>query len=39
MTAQVETMDEFHNWCIDVLNTNFDLTIDGKQYVHTISII
>lgn len=30
MTVQVESMEEFDKWCLDVLRQNFELTIDGN---------
>lgn len=30
MTVPVESIDEFDNWCMEVLKQNFDQSIDGK---------
>lgn len=34
MTTQVESMEEFDKWCLDVLRQNFELTIDGKFFFY-----
>lgn len=33
MTIQVESMEEFDKWCLDVLRQNFELTIDAETFI------
>lgn len=34
MTMQVESMEDFDKWCLDVLNLNFEINIDGSTFLY-----
>ncbi|KAI7688977.1 hypothetical protein SSS_04375 [Sarcoptes scabiei] len=39
MTIQVESMDQFDKWCLDILRQNFELTIDAEIFINFLKAI